>query len=476
MKNSKLNWKDDVIYPITLFSIACLILLLSSFSTKAKYEAADLRDNIEIRADYKSSALAANGYCERTVSYTKGCDGDSNYIFFLRSTDPVSAQAHDLKHFSISASSEVSWTQRDDQIHFLATNLVANRGSGERLDVDITYSGLTSNPPQHSPKANRCFDPNTQGWTYYTSTEGFIVSNQHGRYRIVQSKGASVFQIGAGANVQASSGFGASGWIDVVGGDGYWGTGVVNVQLSQTCSLIEDGSNPSSNLSAKIKDVSDGNQAEILTGSTILNGINESDVDAGFNLPLDISMVSFTGRYVEDRDMNSVEWITSAELDVDYFILERSFENGTFEFIAKVDAKGSNNAEALYTHDDSKIEKRGNYKYRLQQVAQDGSTSHGDIISVAVRSPQITDPTINVFPNPAQNTVNIHATKGESDIVSVKMFDLTGKAMSLNGLQVTADANDASVQIPVKNLPRAAYILRINIGDEVFAKKIDLAQ
>ena len=66
--------------------------------------------------------------------------------------------------------------------------------------------------------------------------------------------------------------------------------------------------------------------------------------------------------------------------------------------------------------------------------------------------------------------------KGESDVVSVKLFDLTGKVMTMNNMNVIAGGNYATVQIPVDNLPRAAYILRINIGDQVFAKKITLVR
>lgn len=37
-KKSKVDWRNDILYPITLFSVACLILLLSSFGTKASIE------------------------------------------------------------------------------------------------------------------------------------------------------------------------------------------------------------------------------------------------------------------------------------------------------------------------------------------------------------------------------------------------------------------------------------------------------
>lgn len=38
LENSKRNWKADILYPVSVFSVACMILVLSSFSTKSNLE------------------------------------------------------------------------------------------------------------------------------------------------------------------------------------------------------------------------------------------------------------------------------------------------------------------------------------------------------------------------------------------------------------------------------------------------------
>jgi len=216
------------------------------------------------------------------------------------------------------------------------------------------------------------------------------------------------------------------------------------------------------------------------TGRTALITVGSGDaiegVDAGFNLLLDVSLMSFTGRYVEDREIVSLEWITSNEVNADYFIVERSIDNGAFENIGRVEAKGNTNTESLYSHLDENITNAGSYLYRLVQVAKDGSQDYSDVVSVTVRRSYIAEPSVKVFPNPVYDIVNVDIVKNENDAVSVKLFDLTGKAISMNSINIIAKGNSASIQVPVQDLPRAAYILRINVGDQVFAKKITLVR
>lgn len=131
---------------------------------------------------------------------------------------------------------------------------------------------------------------------------------------------------------------------------------------------------------------------------------------------------------------------------------------------------------SLYTYDDTDIVINGVYSYRLKNITKDGESSYSDIVTVNVRRAIVIEPSVNIFPNPAHDLVNVDIVKGESDVVSVKLFDLTGKVMTMNNMNVIAGGNYATVQIPVDNLPRAAYILRINIGDQVFAKKITLVR
>ena len=386
MNKSDVDWKSDVLYPITLFSVACLILLLSSFSTKASYETSNTF-TAEVSSSEETSAIAAD-CCEKTASHTKACNGDANYVNYLQPSKKDNKGDNLTDSYFISSSSDMSRIECDDQIHFVANNLKANSGSGELIDGDVTYSGFTSTPTSDSPKANACISPNTGGWD--------------------------------------------------------------NSDYDPLTNRI----NP----------------------IVISSGANELDIETGFNLLLDVSIVSFTGRYVEDRNLNTINWITSSEINTDYFLLERSIDNNEFEAITKLDAKQTASADALYKHDDSDIGSNGVYAYRVMQMSIDGSATYSEIVSIGVRRTQVSEPSIRVFPNPASDLVNVNIVKGESDVVSVKLFDLTGKVMTINNVNVIAGDNFATVQIPVDNLPKAAYISRINIGDQVFAKKITLIE
>ena len=216
------------------------------------------------------------------------------------------------------------------------------------------------------------------------------------------------------------------------------------------------------------------------TGQTAPITVNSGDaitgIDGGFNLILEISLTSFTGRYVEDREYVALEWITSNEVNADYFTVERAYENGAFKTIGRLEANGTTSTESFYSYNDEDISDSGNYAYRLVQVSKDASQEISDIVTVSVRRSFVAEPSINVYPNPVYDRVNVDILKNEEDAVSVEIFDLTGKAMSINRINIVAKGNSASIQVPVQELPRAAYILRINIGDQVFAKKITLVK
>ena len=216
------------------------------------------------------------------------------------------------------------------------------------------------------------------------------------------------------------------------------------------------------------------------TGQTAVITVNSGDaitgIDGGFNLILEVNLTSFTGRYNADRDLITLDWITTSELNADYFIIERAFEQEDFVAIARVTANGTTAVESLYDYDDSDIDASGVYTYRLIQVANDGSQEFSDMITINVRRALITDPSVNVYPNPVLDLVNLEIVKNEEDEVSVRMFDLSGKSISINSINIVAKGNSANIQIPVQDLPRAAYVLRINVGDQVFAKKITLVK
>lgn len=78
MNKSNVDWKSDVLYPITLFSVACLILLLSSFSTKASFETANTSFT-ESAISFNEEADIAPSNNMRPHSHMKGYESISQY-------------------------------------------------------------------------------------------------------------------------------------------------------------------------------------------------------------------------------------------------------------------------------------------------------------------------------------------------------------------------------------------------------------
>ena len=67
---------------------------------------------------------------------------------------------------------------------------------------------------------------------------------------------------------------------------------------------------------------------------------------------------------------------------------------------------------------------------------------------------------IDIHPNPASTFVNINS--GNEKITSWQLFDISGKSV-LNG---------TSNQVNVQGLPKAMYLLKININNKITTKKV----
>jgi hypothetical protein len=114
----------------------------------------------------------------------------------------------------------------------IATNGIDN------IDVNIMFSGYTNKAPKESPKENTCDSYDTSDWVYWTNTSGTIVTEQHGTLTV--SRAGPSMQLGEGADV-SRNGFGASGWLTISGGDGFYTAGDINIKLGD-CTTLDTGS------------------------------------------------------------------------------------------------------------------------------------------------------------------------------------------------------------------------------------------
>ncbi len=180
---------------------------------------------IELTADILDDTADCPGGCVYPIKTQDRCYGPTgDFEVYLVSTGSV-------ENFKFTASEQKFERLADNSVRYTAT---ASNGK-DVIEVNALLTGYTQIAPINSPKTNECQQYDTSDWEYWTTWSGTISSRDHGVFNL-SVKGAA-FQMGVGADV-VRTGFGASGWFYVDGGDGFYTEGDINVTLEE---CVEDG-------------------------------------------------------------------------------------------------------------------------------------------------------------------------------------------------------------------------------------------
>ena len=156
-----------------------------------------------------------------------------------------------------------------------------------------------------------------------------------------------------------------------------------------------------------------------------------------------------------------VKWVTTLEMNSNYFIVERSASGNDFEAIDTVKAENNGRFTRVYHSIDS-YPANGNNYYRLKMVDIDGRSVYSALAYVRIndtRAPL-------VFPNPANAYVNV--TKGSEKLKFITIYDITGRAV----IRINNTNADNVIQIRTTNLMRGTYIVEITTSTSIFRDKL----
>jgi hypothetical protein len=152
-----------------------------------------------------------------------------------------------------------------------------------------------------------------------------------------------------------------------------------------------------------------------VNGGTILNPqINRNGLSLGnlsnsfyvgsinsVSSPLPMTLISFTA--VLKNDEVRLNWSTSAEINNNFFTVQKSKDESGWEGVLQVPGQGTSSITQFYSANDPQPYAGISY-YRLRQTDIDGKESYSPILSVK-NSEQISGMT--VYPNPASNQLFI---------------------------------------------------------------------
>ncbi len=177
-------------------------------------------------------------------------------------------------------------------------------------------------------------------------------------------------------------------------------------------------------------------------------------------VPLPIQLSDFRG--YSGQQENHLNWTTVSEINNDYFIVERSNNNGKdFEETGKVKGAGNSSIVMSYEYSDNNYSQGINY-YRLKQTDYDGNYTYSQTISIS--NPQISKSSISIYPVPCNQELNYEFYSEENSLTNITVTDVLGNVVVQEQIKTKRGINKSRLNI--ENLSEGVYFLRMENGTE----------
>jgi hypothetical protein len=179
---------------------------------------------------------------------------------------------------------------------------------------------------------------------------------------------------------------------------------------------------------------------------------------------LPIELISFSGTNREDY--NSIEWITSAETNLDFFTLERSVDGVNWDAIHTTSGKNSKNQNTFYQFADYSFTGNVINYYRLKQTDRSGKSEYSNIISIeAAQAPKTRVESLH--PNPSSGELYIDLFTGNKAEALVQIIDINGKCVKEELMLLEPGKNTLSAD--TKELGEGIYLLKVYVEKAEFS-------
>ncbi len=177
----------------------------------------------------------------------------------------------------------------------------------------------------------------------------------------------------------------------------------------------------------------------------------------GSNAPLPIDLLSFDAELENNRVL--VDWVTTSEINNDYFSVERSSDGLNYEEIGKVYGAGNSSETREYEFfDESPLSGIG--YYRLKQVDKNGEYEFFDPKAVEYINdvPVISPP--KVGPNPFTSELNVSFDANRLEDVQLIIHNWEGREVFSDVIYAEKGSNSYQCT-ELSNLPAGGYILTL---------------
>ncbi len=173
------------------------------------------------------------------------------------------------------------------------------------------------------------------------------------------------------------------------------------------------------------------------------------------SVPLPVTLLSFNGRYAYASDVQ-LNWITTNEINMHSYFIERSIDGVNFTDIGTLSAKGQGSNRSDYTFTDRNP---GQYLlyYRLRLLDKNGDIAYTKTITLGGMNGLKS----YIAPNPVRRGMDAQLVlKSAGNYpVSIQIYNISGQLVSTEGRILRAGRNE--IKISTRNLAAGTYVLTV---------------
>ena len=181
-------------------------------------------------------------------------------------------------------------------------------------------------------------------------------------------------------------------------------------------------------------------------------------------LILPVNIIYFNGQL--NDGLANLKWLTANESSNLEYVIERSYDQVSFEVVGTVNAHGAEGSGATYSFIDMKPVSAPTY-YRIRMV----SGNNQKISQVILLSNTEINFDVRSVINPFSNQLSLQMAVPNNNIAIFTLFDMYGRAIRQQKQIVTQGLNNIDMH-DLGSLPVAAYTLKIQYADKMVVKVV----
>lgn len=169
------------------------------------------------------------------------------------------------------------------------------------------------------------------------------------------------------------------------------------------------------------------------------------------SLTLPVALTQLTAECRPDKTTR-ISWITSQEVNNNYFEVEKTAGDGNWITVAKTAAAGNSAVQKTYQTMDAQ---GGAAQYRIKQVDRDGKTMYSETVKTSCEERRIY---VMLYPVPARDMVNLVINSDKALKTVLQVYDVKGKRVIAIPATITAGLNN--LKIPIQSLAAGEYFIK----------------